>query len=106
MFIAYEVSLDLIRQLRPIVTLIAARDPSLADQLQRAASSASLNLAEGRHRRGADRTRFFRIGAGSAAEARAALDVALAWQLADDAPLVQARATADRVLGLLWPLTR
>jgi len=106
MFVAYEISLDLIRQLRPIVALIAARDPSLADQLRRAASSVPLNLAEGRRRCGRDRTYHYRIAAGSAAEALAALDVALAWQLADEAPLATARATADRVLGLLWPLTR
>jgi four helix bundle protein len=106
MFIAYEVSLDLNRQLRPIAGLIAARDPALADQLRRAATSIALNLAEGRHRRGADRTRFYRIGAGSAAEVRAALELALAWQLADEAVIAEARATADRVLGMLWPLTR
>src|SRR5262245_56848732 len=106
MFIAYEASLESIRLLRPDVALIAARDPALADQLRRAATSVPLNLAEGRRRRGADRTRFYRIAAGSSAECVAALDTAIAWLLADVAQLAEARFSCDRVVGLLWKMTK
>jgi four helix bundle protein len=106
MFIAYEVALDAIRSLRTVVAAIAARDPALADQLRRAASGVPLQLAEGRRRKGADRTNRYRYASGSAAEAIAALDTALAWQLADEAALAEARAKLDRVVGLLWPLTK
>ena len=106
MFIAYEVSLDAIRSLRTIVPLIAARDVDLADQLRRAASAVPLNLAEGRRRRGRDRTRVWRIAAGEAQEALAALEVAAAWSIVDDAVLAESRGHLDRVLRLLWPLTK
>jgi len=46
---------------------------------------------------------FFRIAAGSAAEVRATLEVALAWGYLDAAPL--AAAEVDRVLAMLWRLT-
>ena len=47
MFIAYEVSIELIRNLRDVAATIKRSDRDLADQLQRAASSAALNLGEG-----------------------------------------------------------
>ena len=46
---------------------------------------------------------FFRIAAGSAAEVRAALEVALAWGCIDAAP--EAEAELDRVLAMVWRLT-
>lgn len=49
---------------------------------------------------------MFRIASGSAAEVRAALDVAAAWRYAEAAQLAEARATADRIVALLYPLTR
>ena len=50
MFITYNVSVDLIRQLRDVVAAIKRYDRDLADQLQRAASSVALNLSEGQSR--------------------------------------------------------
>jgi hypothetical protein len=47
MFIAYEVSLELIRSLRDIVPKIKKFDRDLADQIHRAATSVTLNLGEG-----------------------------------------------------------
>jgi hypothetical protein len=43
MFIAYEVSLDLIRELRGVVPVIARHDRELAAQIRNAASSVTLN---------------------------------------------------------------
>jgi four helix bundle protein len=104
MFIALEVAHDAVRHLREPIEAVARRDPSLADQLRRAACSAVLNLAEGRRRRGRDRTHCFRIAAGSADEARSALELAV--DLGYVAERGAAWARLDRVLALTWPLIR
>jgi hypothetical protein len=47
--IVHQVALETITELRPLVARIAGRDRSLAQQLQRAASSAALNIGEAEH---------------------------------------------------------
>ena len=103
---AQLLALDLIRCLRPLVDRVRLGDSDLAKQLMRAASSVSLNLAEGTGRRGADRRRAYRIAAAEAQEVRAAIEVIAAWQLADDAALAEARRIADRVGGVTYVLSR
>ena len=104
MLVAYDVSLDLVRALRPVVAQLRRYSPEAADQVERAASSIVLNLAEGYRRRGRDPRRFFDMAHGSAGEILGALDLADAWgwQI-ESAP---ARALLDRELRLLWGLTR
>lgn len=104
MLIAYDVALELVRALRPVVAKLRTYSGDAADQVERAATSIVLNLAEGSRRRGRDPRRFFDMAHGSASEIRGALDVAEAWgwQIDDAA----ARALLDRELGLLWGLTR
>jgi four helix bundle protein len=98
----YEVSLDLIRMLRQAVVELGRRDPSLAGQLKRAASSVPLNLSEGRRRVGKDRLHCFRIAFGSAQEIKASLDAARAWGDIDEETVAQALELVDRVLAMLW----
>ena len=103
--IAFEVALELVRHLREPLVVLARRDPSLADQLRRAAASVPLNVAEGRRRTGRDRLHHWRIAAGSADELVAGLRVAETWgHLAPEA-IAPALASGDRLLGLLWGLT-
>ena len=102
-FHAYDAALGLVIALRQEVERLSKYDRALADQLRRAASSVVLNLAEGNRRVGQDRLHFFRIAAGSAAEARAALDVARAWGLVGTSS--EAEAELDRVLAMVWRLT-
>jgi four helix bundle protein len=104
MLVAYEVALDLVRALRPVVEQLRAYSPDTADQVERAASSIVLNLAEGERRHGRDPRRFWDIAHGSASEIRGALDLANAWGWRVDS--AHARALLDRELGLLWGLTR
>jgi four helix bundle protein len=104
MLIAYDVALDLVRALRPVVAKLRTYSPDAADQVERAATSIVLNLAEGRRRHGRDPRRFFDMAHGSAGEIRGALDVAEAWGWHIESG--QARALLDRELGLLWGLTR
>ena len=105
-FQALEVALDTIRSLRAPARLLGRRDARLADQLRRAASSIALNLAEGNRRRGHDRRYHFHVAAGSADEVRTALRVALAWGWLDPRDVEAPMALLDRVLAMVWKLTR
>ena len=102
-FQAYDAALAMVAALRPVLAQLAKGDRALTDQVRRAASSVALNLAEGNRRNGQDRMQFFRIAAGSAAEVRAALEVAQAWGMIDTAAV--AEAELDRVLAMVWRLT-
>lgn len=104
MLIAYDVALDLVRALRPVVAQLRSYSADAADQVERAASSIVLNLAEGGRRHGRDPRRFWDMAHGSAGEIRGALDLADAWGWQVDS--VRARVLLDRELGLLWGLTR
>ena len=102
-FVAYEVALDLVRSLRPILQSLRAHSSDLADQIERAGTSLVLNIGEGNRRAGKDRRRFLVYAQGSASDIRAGLDVADAWGWPVE--MSAARALADRELGLLWGLT-
>jgi len=101
-FVAYTNALELARSLAPIIAALKKYSSEQADQLERAASSVVLNVAEGARRQGKDPRRFYAFANGSASEIRAVLDLAqaLGWAL-DDA---HARQLLDRELGLLWGL--
>ena len=102
-FVSYDVSVELIRELRGVMPEIRQHDPDLAKQIRRAASSVTMNLGEGRKRVGQDRTHFFRIADGSAGEVEAGIDTAEAWGYIE--PNGQLRRLLSRLLGLLWGLT-
>ena len=103
MLVAYEVALDLVRALRPVVAQLRKHSAEAADQVERAASSIVLNLSEGERRGGRDPRRFFAMAHGSAGEIRGALDLAGAWGWPVECE--EARALLDRELRLLWGLT-
>jgi four helix bundle protein len=103
-FEVYEVSIELIRALRPIVGRLGTRDSKLADEIRRAATSVALNLGEGNRKRGKSRLSFFRIAAGSANEVRAGLEVAEAWGYLEEEETQDAAGLVDRVLAMLWRL--
>ncbi len=103
MLIAYQIAVELIQELRPIVELLKNHDPNLADQLQRAATSTVLNLAEGQRREKGNKRRAYEIAHGEAREVLGCLDCARAWGwLGED---LAARAKCDRLLRLCWGLT-
>jgi four helix bundle protein len=110
MFIAYDVSIQLIDSLRPVIPVIEKSDRDLADQLRRAASSVALNLAEGQRSQKGNKHKHYAIAHGSANEVKAALDVARAWGWLDergesDDGERDPRRILDRLLALLWRLT-
>jgi four helix bundle protein len=104
MLAAYTIGLELVRALRPVVAQLRAISPDVADQIERAASSIILNVAEGSCRSGRDPRRFYVMAHGSAGEIRGALDVADAWGWAVDCR--KAREVLDTELALLYGLTR
>ncbi len=102
-FVTYDVALDLVRSLRPIVEQLRSHSRDLSDQIERAGTSLVLNLGEGNRRAGKDRRRFFVMAQGSASEIQAALDVADAWGWTIEASA--AKQILERELRLLWGLT-
>ena len=102
MFIAYEVSIQLVSELRNVVPAIKRHDRDLADQIHRAATSTALNLAEGQRVSAGNQRKHYEIAHGSANEVRAALQVAAAWGYIENVASV--RSTLDRLLALLWRL--
>jgi len=101
-FLAYDLSLDLIRALREPLVAIKRHDADEAKQTRRCVNSVARNIAEGGGRFGADRLHFFAIAYGSLRETRAALDIAVAngWIAAD----TEAHAVAARLGGMLYRL--
>jgi four helix bundle protein len=102
-FLAYDLSIDLIRTLRPTLAVIQRHDAALARQLRNALASVPLNMAEANGRTGGDRLHHFRIALGSLHEAGAVLDVAVAFGWLESPPLAAER---DRLAGMLYGLQR
>ena len=100
MLIAYEVAIELIRELRPLVEQIRKHDNNLAKQLVDAMNSTTQNLAEGEVHRGGNKRAKFDIAHGEANEVKASLDLAVAWGYASDDSA--ARAKLRRLLALCW----
>lgn len=105
-FVTLEVSLEFVRSLRRPLAIIRAKNKKLHDHIREAATSASLNCSEGNGRIGGDRLHHFRISTGSAKEACTGLRVAEAWGYLPESEIRRALAVGDRLLGLLWGLTK
>jgi four helix bundle protein len=97
-----NITIELIQHLARIAPEIERRDRDLGSQLRRAATSISLNIAEGSRREGKDRIWHFRIAGGSAAETRMALRVAVAWGYVGTQPV--ADQLLDRIIAMCWRL--
>ena len=99
-FVALEVSYQLIGALREIMPAIRKNDRDLADQILRAASSVSLNIAEGQRSMKGNRLKHYSIAHGSANEVKAGLCVARAWGWIDEGERTRAALSVlDRLLG-------
>ncbi len=104
MFIAYQVALEVVVELRPIVEQIRKHDSTLAKQLVDAASSTVQNLAEGAGHRGGNRRLKWEIAFGEANEVKGSLDLARAWGYVVSDQIV--REKLARLLALCWGLTK
>jgi four helix bundle protein len=101
----YGVTIGLLRELRPVMERINAKDANLGDQIRRAATSVPLNLHEGAYSQGRNERARWHTALGSAAEVRACLDVAEALgyvEKIDD----RLKDTLDQIIATLHRLTR
>ena len=100
-----ELAVELIQALHAVVPRIRVRDRSLADQLMRAASSVALNIGEANYSDPGNRRARLFTAAGSAAETRLALRIAVAWRHCSMDEVQPARALLERIVPMLWKLT-
>ena len=103
--IVHDFAIEMIREIKPLIDRISRHDRNLAQQIRRSASSVALNISEAAYSLGGNETARFHNAAGSAAETRAALQVAAAWQYVDSVACRGIDAKLDRILGMLWGLT-
>jgi four helix bundle protein len=101
-----ELSLELIEALVPLMPRIKQRDKNLEDQLRRAASSIGLNCAEAAFSDPGNRRARLFTAAGSAGETRHALRQAMAWRIVTAREAEQALALLQRIVAILWRMTR
>ena len=103
-----DLALHMIRCVCQPLERLQARDPKLADQLRRAASSVPTNLGEGRRGTGKDRLHLWRVAGGSPRlcdEARQCLLIAEAWGFLDAAEIAEPLELLDRLCAATWRLT-
>ena len=101
----YDVAIDVVREVQPIIERVAKRDPNLADHLRRSVTSVPLNLLEGAYVQGGNTRARFHTALGSAAEVRTCLDLAeaLGYVKSVDAGL---RDKVDRIIATVTRLAR
>ena len=104
-FDCLDASFELIRELRGVLRAVQRRDRKLHDQLTRALTSVSLNIAEGRGRAGQDKRHLWRVALGSAEEVQAALRVADAFGYVSVDDWSTAEETLTRIRKMLWRMT-
>ncbi len=98
----YDVMLEVLRSMRPVLAAIEVKDRDLARQARRAGASVVLNLAEGSGSRGGTRRQRYCDALGSARELRGCLDSGLAlWYVGQ----VESEGLRE-VIGSLVKLTR
>ena len=100
----YEVALSVVGDLRGHIENIEKRDPDLGRQMRRAATSVTLNIAEGSYSRGRNRAARYHTALGSMREALACIEtgVILGYVTKPDAELFD---RIDHVLATLFKLT-
>ena len=103
--IVYDLALQMLRRIKPLIDKVARHDRNLADQMHRSAQSSFLNLAEARSARGRNEVAKFTVALCETRETRAAVAVAVAWGYVTEAESQPSDADLDRMGAMLWGLT-
>ena len=104
--VAYQKSIQFVAWSTDLLETISAKY-SVCDQLERAATSVPLNIAEGNGKHTTpDRCRFFGIARGSALESAACLDVLVAKGKCTTEQIHNGKALLHEVVSLLIGLIR
>jgi len=103
-FQVLEVAIQAVETLRPVVARIRQCDRDLGEQIRRALSSVALNIGEGSGNEGGTRLARFSTAAGSSAEVRAALRVAIAWGYVSGTEVDAGEQLLDRIAAMLYRL--
>lgn len=102
----YQVALELNGWVGNLLATVEAK-AAAKDQLDRAATSIPLNIAEGNGKfSGRDRARFFDIARGSALETAASLDVLVSRKLTTQAHVVPAKEQLVQIVNMLMGLLK
>jgi len=103
-FIVYDLTLQMLKRLKPIIDQVQRHDRPLADQMQRAGQSVFLNIAEGQSARGKNELARFNTALNECREARAALKLAMAWGYVAEAVGMPVDDDLDQIAAILWTL--
>ena len=105
-FKCYQLSLEAVRAVRPLIEKIERHDRDLGRQLRRCLTSVPLNVAEGSKSRGKNRQARYANAMGSAEEAMACLETAEALGYLEQADLPVPIDRLDHVVSILVKLCR
>ena len=98
----YRVSIEFLALADEVAGALPKGRGHLVDQLRRASTSISLNIAEGAGEFSkADKARFYRFARRSSTECSAILDVCRVLQLTDEHKLSQGRELLVRIVAML-----
>jgi four helix bundle protein len=99
----YGTILEVIAELRPVMGEMERKDPDLARQMRRAASSVALNTAEGMYSRGKNRAARYHNALGSMQETLACIQVgeALGYVRVDDGLVDRIRKITGTLVRLI-----
>ena len=97
-----DLSIEVLRELAPLVQRIGQADRSLADQIRRAANSVVLNLGEAARSNPGNRRARLHSAMGSANEVRVALRAAAAWGSVSQTAADAVDDKLDRVVAMTW----
>ena len=104
---AHQAAIGFVSMANGVVERLPRGRAYLADQLQRAATSIPLNIAEGAGEFSArDKARFYRMARRSATECAAVLDVCRALALAPEEPYAAGREILLRIVAMLVALCK
>ena len=101
----YRLAIEFLSLADQLIDALPRGNSSLADQLQRAATSVVLNIAEGAGEfSGLEKARFYRMAKRSATECAAALDILRVRKLSEEAVLGSGREALLRIVSMLVKL--